>query len=226
MMNRFLTVLMRLSRHQRGAVIVEFAIIAPIILLFNILVYDVGVIYLLRERSQHSGQVIHQILTSDADHSISIADLERMNAYRSAILDQSDNGIDTALVVIDAIPLSINGGWNFFVCWSWSSNPSLERAPNKGTFLTIKRYHIGPWVPLSGTTSSFANLIVEVHEQLTGLLDLPIGPRRFSHKYEGPIRYVPNLPINLMLYEYPGGTIQNDKIKTDPGAGNALACRR
>lgn len=226
------TKLFRLCRdvgqNSKGAVLVEFAIIAPVMLLFNLIVYDLATLYQLHERSQHAAQMIHQILANDSDHTLSQIDLKRMTLYRDSVLDIPDAGIDAALVVIDAMPLFAKdaGNWQFVVCWSWSSNPVLRSAPQRGSFLPVDQYPVGPWAPAQGQSASFANLIVEAHERINSLLQMPLLPQDFSRKIEGPVHYVAAAPINLMLYDVSGGTLQNDQTRRDPNAANAILCRR
>lgn len=224
--SRVLRILERAN--ARGAVMVEFAILAPILFGLNFTVYEIATRYELRERSKYSGQIIHKILSNDRDHAISFADLNRMVLYRNNMLGQLDGSIDTALVIIDAMPVYFkdSSAWQFVVCWSWSSNPLFVRAPFKGTILPSGRYPVGPWAPSSGTSANFASLIVEVHERIGQRLGIPAPLQRLSHKIEGPISYAPTLPINLILSDYPGGTVLNDNSRTDPNSGNAILCRR
>jgi Flp pilus assembly protein TadG len=220
---KFLT----LSVNTRGAVIIEFALIAPIIILINILIYDLSTYYILSERSQHAAQAVHQLLTSDADHQIYEIDLLRADAYRTAVAGQLAVGSKAALVVIDAMPFYSNGGgWQFVVCWSWTSDSNVAVPPTPGSRLPSSRYIVNPWVPASAFTASAAILIVETHQTYSTVLGVPYLPARNIQDNIGPVRYGPSLPLNLLYSKYPGSAVLNDSTITDPNASNAVLCKR
>ena len=211
-----------------GAVIVEFALIAPIIILINILIYDISTFYLLNERSQHATQSIYQLLTSDADHQIYDVDLVRADAYRSAVAGDFDGGSQAALVVVDAMPFYVNksASWQFVVCWSWSSDPNVAAAPIIGSRLSPPQYQVNTWTPVSGLAASSAVLIVESHQIYPTLFGVHYLPRRSVQNSIGPIRYGNSLPINLLYSRYLGSPLLNDSMIRDPNASNAILCQR
>ena len=215
-----------LERDQRGAVLVEFAIIIPIIIMVNILVFDLSTYFRVSERSQHAAHMIHKILVNDPDHTMVLDNLERFEQYHAMIIGQNYVSADAALLVIDAMPLNLNGSWSLVVCWSWSSNPSVYPPPVPGSKIFNAEYAVDPWIPVSGLSASSAIIIVATRQIFRGLLGNSYLQRQTSQSAIGPVRYVPSLPINIILSRFPGGAVLNENQIRDPNSGNALLCQR
>lgn len=213
-------------RDHRGAVLIEFAITMPILILLNILVYDISTYYRLAERSQHAAQFIHKLIVNDSDHRLSIDDLSRSEQYRALVTGPLDQATDAALVVVDAMPFYANNRWNFVVCWSWSSNPALQSAPSLGSRLLPNQYPVDPWVPSNGLAASSAIIIVETHQRFKSFMGVSYLPSQNRQTAIGPVRYLPTLPINILLSRFTGDAILNDSKIRDSNAANDLLCQR
>lgn len=214
--------------NDKGAVLVEFAIIANILIVMNILTYDFAAYYRLSQQIKHGAQFIHTILTNDADHTLMTADLEKQIDYLKAVTGLPDMIEKGALIVIDVMPYreTASAKWSLLVCWSWSSNPAKQMPPAQGTILSSRDYDADPWAPESGVSAGAALVIVEVLSSNSRLLDISLVPATTTQHYIGPVRYQLNGTHNLHLYAVLGGPSLNDSTKMEPAPSNAIACQR
>lgn len=211
---------------RSGAVLIEFALILPVIILINILIYDLGSYYRLSETSKHAAQVIQRIISSESDHRVTLGDLDRYAQYHRLVAGHLSEATSTALVVIDTMPLYSNKSWSFIVCWSWSSDPAVMTPPPIGLPLSAQNYPVDPWLPTNGFVASSAIIIVETHQKFDPLMGVEYLPKSNRQSAIGPVRYSQNLPINILLQNFTGGTVLNDDKVRDPNAANAILCQR
>lgn len=214
--------------HQRGVALVEFAIIANILIIINIIIYDLTSYFRHAERARHATQFAHTVLVNDTDHRISMSDLQRAADHVRTVLDVPDFDTKNSVIVTNAIPFfaGASQGWVFVVCWSWSSNPVVREAWPAGSILPQSDFDISPWIPANGRVANSALLMLEARLTNTYLFDISVAPKQRDVSMIGPIRYAPTTPVNLYLSQNPGGAIQNDTTIRDRNAGNAVLCLR
>lgn len=215
-------------RQQRGVALVEFAIIANILIIINIIIFDLTSYFRHAERAQHATQFAHTVLVNDLDHRISTPDLERAVSHIKTVLDVPDFDTQNSVVVTNAMPFfgGATRGWLFVVCWSWSSNPDLRNAWPAGSILPQTDFDITPWIPANGRVSNSALLVIESRLTNRYLFDISVAPKQRDVSIIGPVRYTPDMPVNLYFSQNPGGVVLNDTTMRDRNAGNAILCMR
>ena len=223
---RFIRTIRHLEADQQGAVLVEFAIIVPIIIFINILIYDLSSYFRMAERSNHAAQLVQNMISNDSDHKLTLNDLDRATQYFQLVVGERDAAQGTAMVVINAMPIYSNRRWTLVACWAWSSDPSIAPPPFVGARLSPALYPADPWIPTNGLTASSAILIVETHQKFDALFGVNYLPSHNNQVAIGPVRYIPAISINLLLQKFFGGPVLNDSTIRDPNAGNAILCQR
>lgn len=227
--------IIRLSRmyryileHQGGAVLVEFAIAANILIMMNIFAYDFASYYRMSEQVKHGTQFIQTNLANDADHALTKTNLESQVTYLNAVTGLDDFSRNGALALMGVIPYysGTTKSWSLLVCWSWSSNPKLKPVPDQGTFLPPDHYRVGPWIPGSGVSANLALVVVETVQSNPRLFDVSLVPEMTTQTFIAPVRYAQGQKLNLHLYNYLGSASLNNATVREPNPSNAIACQR
>lgn len=213
---------------KRGAALVEFAIVANLLIALTILTYDFASYFRLSEQVKHATQFVHMTLVNDADHKLTISNLQQRLLYISAVTGDPDFGATNAMVAIDAMPLLIPASkrWSLIVCWSWSSNPTLISPPVIGSTLPSDAYPVEPWISPKAESASSALLILETYAKTPRLFDVSLLPEMTMQRSVGPVRYAASTPLNLMLYQTEGGGLINDAVTQENTGAKAILCQR
>lgn len=212
---------------QRGAALVEFAIIANILIIINIIIYDLTSYFRNAERARHATQFAHTVLINDVDHRINTSDLDRAVTRIKTVLDMPEFDTQSGVVVTGLMPFFDNTTrkWVFVVCWSWSSNLAVRSGWRIGSLLPPTRLDIVPWIPSSGLVAGSALVMFETRITNSYLFDISLAPQQQEISIIGPVRAAAGTPTNLYLTTMTG-EILNDSTRRDPNAGNAIVCRR